>query len=857
MAPATATFSVTATGTPTPTYQWHRNGTDLSGATLASYTTGPTVHGDDGALFTVTVQNSAGTVTSGTATLTVQSPTPTLTGFSPASGSVGMGVILTGTGLMDVQSVSFNGTPASSFNSLSATSLQAFVPIGATTGPITVVTLGGTVVTSANFNLISAPVISVEPQGQTVTAPATATFSVTATGSPTPTYQWQRDGSPINGATLASYTTGATAHADNGARYRVVVSNSVGIVTSDYATLTVQSPSPTLTGISPTSASVGMGVTLTGTGLVDVESVSFNGTPATNFTSLSATSLHALVPAAATTGPITVVTLGGTAVTSTNFTLVAPSALDLSIDGMYITQATQTYLGAVPLVAGRDGYLRVFVKANAANSATPVVRARIYNGSTLVWSTSMSAAGASVPLVKDEATLASSWNTVVPGAYLQSGYSLVADVDPDGLISEADKTNNTFLSSLNVISAPIFRATLVPVVQQGLTGNVTTSNLSQWTDRFYRMYPIKDMDVALHAAYTTSQNLNADSGAASGGAWDTLLNEIEAKRVAEGKSTTRYYYGCVKVSYANGVAGLGYVGSAADTNGRSAIGWDKSTGYSDGGLFPEIYAHEVGHNMGREHVNCGGPSDYDPSYPYDPNTIGVYGFDVTNLILKAPAAYQDIMSYCSPLWVSDYTYRGIQAFRAASSMGVVASDPASGEPCLLVWGRIQNGTVVLEPTFHLTTVPALPAAGDWTLEGLDASGNLLLARGFAPAEVADTKEPGTRHFAMALPMTEAVLASLKTLRVSRSGQVLASHEAVTGAAPLASSPTLRRVDAGTVHLAWDVTQHSVALVRDVNTGEVLSFARGGEVEVQSGAKSLEVILSSGLRHRRLMVPVEE
>src|SRR5580658_776190 len=70
----TATFSVTATGTGTMKYQWYKNGVAISGATSSAYTTPPTVAGDSGAVFTVTVSNSAGSATSGPATLTVLLP---------------------------------------------------------------------------------------------------------------------------------------------------------------------------------------------------------------------------------------------------------------------------------------------------------------------------------------------------------------------------------------------------------------------------------------------------------------------------------------------------------------------------------------------------------------------------------------------------------------------------------------------------------------------------------------------------------------------------------------------------------------------------------------------------------------
>ena len=81
--------------------------------------------------------------------------------------------------------------------------------------------------------------IAVQPLNMTVTTGQTATFNVTAAGSATLTYQWQRDGTNITGATSASYTTPATTAADNGAVFTVMVSNSVGGVTSNPAILTV------------------------------------------------------------------------------------------------------------------------------------------------------------------------------------------------------------------------------------------------------------------------------------------------------------------------------------------------------------------------------------------------------------------------------------------------------------------------------------------------------------------------------------------------------------------------------------------------------------------------------------------
>src|SRR2546426_4770008 len=98
----------------------------------------------------------------------------------------------------------------------------------------------------ATLTVNSPPTITTQPASRTVTAGQTATFSVTATGTAPLSYQWQKAGVPISGATQASYITPPTTSADNGAQFTVVVSNTAGSVPSSVATLTGNSP-PTIT----------------------------------------------------------------------------------------------------------------------------------------------------------------------------------------------------------------------------------------------------------------------------------------------------------------------------------------------------------------------------------------------------------------------------------------------------------------------------------------------------------------------------------------------------------------------------------------------------------------------------------
>ena len=93
---------------------------------------------------------------------------------------------------------------------------------------------------SSSTTTNTAPSITTQPSSVTVTVGLSATFSVTASGTVPLTYQWFRDGTTILGATQSSYVLTATTAADNGATFSVTVSNSLGSVNSNSATLTVQ-----------------------------------------------------------------------------------------------------------------------------------------------------------------------------------------------------------------------------------------------------------------------------------------------------------------------------------------------------------------------------------------------------------------------------------------------------------------------------------------------------------------------------------------------------------------------------------------------------------------------------------------
>jgi hypothetical protein len=268
----TATFSVAATGTAPLSYQWEKNGANIAAATTASYTTPATATTDSGSKFQVVISNSAGSVTSNAATLTVNAApiAPAIT-TQPASQTVTAGQTAT-------FSVAATGTAPLSYqwqkngaNIAAATTASYTTPATTTTDSgskfqVVISNSAGSVTSNAATLTVNAapiaPAITTQPASQTVTAGQTATFSVAATGTAPLSYQWEKNGTNINGANSANYTTPTTTSADNGATFVVVVSNSAGTSTSNGATLTVtpDTTPPTVSITSPTS-----GATVSGT----------------------------------------------------------------------------------------------------------------------------------------------------------------------------------------------------------------------------------------------------------------------------------------------------------------------------------------------------------------------------------------------------------------------------------------------------------------------------------------------------------------------------------------------------------------------------------------------------------------
>ncbi|WP_420617096.1 Ig-like domain-containing protein [Candidatus Palauibacter sp.] len=492
----------------------------------------------------------------------------------------------------------------------------------------------------------------------------------------------------------------------------------------------------------------------------------------------------------------------------------------------YLTQAAQSLDYPVPLVANKPALLRVFVTARMATNATlPPVRARFYNGGTEVHVADIPGGSRAIPVEIQEGELSKSANASIPGHVVKPGLEMVVEIDPEGILDPGLDVQRRIPESgrapVAVASVPALQLTWIPLISseepdssvvelsEGLTGE------SPLLGEARTLLPIDELDLTVHEAVSTSTRDASE-----------ILRQVEAIRVIEGGAG--YYMGVV--GNLTGSVGL------ADLSGLSSVV----------GPGANVVAHELGHNLSLLHAPCGGAPLPDPSFPTANASIGVWGYDFRDDSGLVSPAHRDLMSYCDPQWISDYSFSKALFFRlrragagGASARSRVpegaeffrgASDVTAGVgggPSLLLWGGLdEDGEPVLEPAFVVDAPPVVPgSSGAWRLRGVTAAGGELFSLRFDMREATDGGAP---FFVFALPAQPEWAG-----RLAR----------ITLAGP-----------AGSVSLDAD-SERPMTVVRDTRTGRVLGILRGRDAEVGAreamaasagAASALEALFSRGI-----------
>ncbi|GIW02484.1 CARDB domain-containing protein [Roseiflexus sp.] len=483
-----------------------------------------------------------------------------------------------------------------------------------------------------------------------------------------------------------------------------------------------------------------------------------------------------------------------------------PAAVDLVLNQVEITQSVQNGSNSVPLVAGRATVARVYVTVSGvAELSNVIVEVSATHGGVSLPGSPHRSNPRTVTTSASRGNYASSFNIALPSEWLSGNVHLTIVVDPDNRVAESNELNNRLTRALDFLAAPPLDLTIVPIqyihTPNGRTYPAPTRDtVSDW---IMRAYPISGITVRLRAPISFTGDLRSSDE------WERLLDMITSVWRSDGAPSSRVYYGLIPIAngsdrwFSSGIAGIGWIGL------RTSLGLDLTSPADAAG---QLAAHEIGHNLGRYHAPCGVSGDPRQPFPYADGSIGpdVYGLDISRARVwssAAPDNTRDLMSYCRPQWVSDFTYQGLLNNQRIYGAGVAQT--GSG---LLVRAKIAaDGATALEPVYALDHITLdAPQSGEYTIELLDAAGTVLDTHATAAVEV-----EGLYHYGEELMhhdhdhIHRSIIAVVPTpagtvarVRLKHNGTVVAEQATGKVVAPTAVASATLTQEGATRVLSW-------------------------------------------------------
>jgi len=423
---------------------------------------------------------------------------------------------------------------------------------------------------------------------------------------------------------------------------------------------------------------------------------------------------------------------------------------DLTIVHLGLFQTVQTASNSVSLVAGKPAMLRVYTQAFGA-STPPVAEVTVHarRGMTSLGSLTLGPHAVSAqPSLGD---LNSTFNFDLPLEWLSGDVTLTATIDAVNTIPEMNEANNAYTADFTFHAVEPLRITIVPIAYTDTrTGRVFADAphdpISHWIQG---AFPVSQVITSFHPPFAFTGDLRQPTE------WKRLLDELTTLWAAEvGIGSATVYYGLIPNAdtsgatwFEGGVSGLGWIGQ------RVSLGLDVGVETGDAA------GHEIGHNFGRQHAPCGNPNSVDPHYPYPNATIGVYGVDTADDVLLDPVATYDMMSYCGPEWVSDYTYEALFHDQVARA-GRAAERPSEG---LLLRAELDGNRAAVLPVYRLSGMPTIGDDSGYRVQLLDVDGNVLATHRVA---LLRAEEPGVEAQALVahVPVPDGRVAKVRFLR---------------------------------------------------------------------------------------------
>jgi hypothetical protein len=309
-----------------------------------------------------------------------------------------------------------------------------------------------------------------------------------------------------------------------------------------------------------------------------------------------------------------------------------------------------------PIVSDKDGILRVYVEPE------PSYRARALSAVlNLAIGTELSSFESRKAIARssNDATFASTFNfpleplQVTPG----TSYSItVSDLGSGAVLDRFPKRERSPLGARASSPSNRLDVVVVPFVVGGVNPDVSAAAMATFRSRLRAMYPVADVSIAVHQPVTSSIEVGPEKG------WGALLDAVYALRAADAPAANVFYYGLFtpqrtfdEYCVTDCTVGYSVVAEPDDVESRGSLGLGIFSDGSNEGA-PDTMAHELGHALGRDHAPCDVSRAESGPFPYPGGKIGVWGFDAPHHVLLDPMLYGDVMGYCWPDWISDFTY---------------------------------------------------------------------------------------------------------------------------------------------------------------------------------------------------------
>lgn len=642
--------------------------------------------------------------------------------------------------------------------------------------------------------------------------------------------------------------------------------------------------------VTPDRAPAGATLLIRGWGLGTPKvptSVTINGGTTAKFLKQKPEELWLQVPAEAGTGSAgLIVTVDGVATSPFPFRVTAARPAKVRIAHGYVTQAVQRLNGSVPLVAGREALLRVFVLAKEGNRDTPAVRATLRDAKGEVVATQdIPAPIAGVPTQVDEDHLETSWNLPVPGELVQPGLTVsVALLAEKG--GEPLAGGRTF--KVDVREVPPIAITLIPVRWGGAVGHVDGEDRTpeKWGEFLRQMYPLSKVDIQVGPGFDATTLQPEPWEGPDGFPFAAIRDALETRRLWEDPGNLRYFYGVARIPRKDTTLALGGSGGPGNLN-RTAVGWD-TIRLDSMSHYGATFIHEMGHCFGRDHTPAGNPAGVDPHYLPKDGTLDASGVRIFRgrPFPMPQRECTDVMGYGphGAQWISAYTWEGVMAHlrkdpfadpasalegKRSGAAGLETKRPVQASRTLMFHGFLAGEHAYWQPALELPGAPPpLPKAGPYRLRCLDQAHHPLLEVPFgAPVVHEEDGSERPQEFRLLLPLTPELEARLFTVEIHRGKHKLAILQAWGRGGPLEPRQDPKREEskrdpvealrfrAGTVALRWEPREHPLILVRDPRNGAIIAQLQGGSGEVETDAAELEAIRTDGWRTDRIRVKV--